>query len=297
MVAGLASLCRPLQEILVKYLFIVLLMATGDVIAQPRQPSVLVWDIDHDVMIMGQNTNSTRPIASITKVMTAMVALSHDWNLDRKIPVGAASHLGAGRHSRRDVITAMLVRSDNEASEALARDYPGGPDAFVRVMNRRARDMGLDHTRFRDASGLHAGNIATAGEVATLMVESLKYPIIRETSVQRQAMFEHSRGGKIRQILLPNTNRPLLYEFDSIIASKTGFTRVAGWCVGLVVQRADRQVVIVVLGADSKQQRLDITRELVYNQLRDAEVDQRRVNAETQTPTTWWDRIMAWMKW
>jgi D-alanyl-D-alanine endopeptidase (penicillin-binding protein 7) len=296
MVASLASLCCPLQEILMK-LLIVMLMSWCTALWAQSQPSVLVWDIDRDVMIMGQNTNSTRPIASITKVMTAMVALAHDWNLDRQIPVGAASHLGAGRHSRRDIITAMLVRSDNEASEALARDYPGGPEAFVRAMNRRARGMGLDHTRFRDASGLHAGNISTAGEVAQIMVESLRYPIIRDTSVQRQAMFEQNRGGKIRQILLPNTNRPLLYEFDSIIASKTGFTRVAGWCVGLVVQRADRRVVIVVLGADSKQQRFDITRELVYNQLRDAEVDQRRINAETQTPTTWWDRIMAWMKW
>jgi len=296
MAVGLASLCCPLQEILMK-LLIVMLMSWCTALWAQSQPSVLVLDVDQDTVIMGQNTNVTRPIASITKVMTAMVALAHDWNLDRKIPVGAASHLGAGRHSRRDVITAMLVRSDNEASEALARDYPGGPEAFVRVMNRRARGMGLDHTRFRDASGLHAGNISTAGEVAQIMIESLRYPIIRDTSVQRQAMFEQNRGGKIRQILLPNTNRPLLYEFDSIIASKTGFTRVAGWCVGLVVQRADRRVVIVVLGADSKQQRFDITRELVYNQLRDAEVDQRRINAETQTPTTWWDRIMAWMKW
>ena len=296
MARSLAEIYSPLQEILMARILVILLLAASAAQARPIQPSVLVWDIDQDHVITGQNTNTTRPIASITKVMTAMVTLSQDWNLDRRIPVGAASHLGAGRHSRRDVITAMLVRSDNEASEALARDYPGGRDAFVRAMNRRARDLGLDHARFHDASGLHAGNRATAGEVAALMVESLKYPIIRDTSVQRTALFEQNRGGRIRQIVLPNTNRPLLYEFDTIIASKTGFTRTAGWCVGLVVQRHDRRVVIVVLGADSKQQRFDITREIVYNQLKDAEVDQRLINAEQETPTGWWDRIVKWIQ-
>ena len=301
MAASMAEGHRPLQEILVAGILLALLLAAGTVQAKTTQPSVLVWDIDQDHVVMGQNLNTIRPIASITKIMTAMVTLRHDGDLDRRIMVGAASHLGAGRHSRRDVITAMLVRSDNEAAEALARDYPGGRDAFIRAMNHQARAMGLDHARFHDASGLHAGNIATAGEVADLMVQSLKYPIIGDISVQRQALFEQNRGGRIRQIVLPNTNRPLLYQFDSIIASKTGFTRVAGWCVGLVVQRGDRRVVIVVLGADSKQQRFDITQELVYNQLRDAEVDQRLINIKQETPkqatsTSWWDRMRTWIR-
>ena len=291
----------PLQEILMVRILVILLLAAGAVQAKPTQPSVLVWDIDQDHVVMGQNLNTIRSIASITKIMTAMVTLQHDGDLDRRITVKAASHLGAGRHSRRDVITAMLVRSDNEAAEALARDYPGGRDAFIRVMNHQARAIGLDHARFHDTSGLHAGNRATAGEVADLMVQSLKYPIIGDISVQRQALFEQNRGGRIRQIVLPNTNRPLLYQFDSIIASKTGFTRVAGWCVGLVVQRGDRRVVIVVLGADSKQQRFDITQELVYNQLRDAEVDQRHINIKQETPkqatsTSWWDRMRTWIR-
>jgi D-alanyl-D-alanine endopeptidase (penicillin-binding protein 7) len=294
MAAGLATFYCTLSWVLMKIVLPVLMFWCVSVWAQ-LQPSILVLDMERDHVIMGQNTNVIRPIASITKVMTAMVSLSHDPNLDRRIHVTAASHLGAGMHTRRDVITAMLVRSDNEASEALARDYPGGRDAFVRAMNRRARAMGLDHARFRDASGLHAGNLATAGEVAQIMIDSLRYPIIPETSIQRQALFEHNRGGRIRQILLPNTNRPLLYEFDSIIASKTGFTRVAGWCVGLVVQRADRRVVIVVLGADTKQQRFDITREIVYNQLQDDQVDQRRSEDEQTAATTWWQKITQWI--
>jgi len=295
MARSLAEIHGALPEILMAGFLFMLLLLTPTAWAQ-TQPSVLVWDIDQDLVITGQNTNSVRSIASLTKVMTAMVTLRHDGNLDRRIPVGAASHLGAGSHSRRDVITAMLVRSDNEAAEALARDYPGGRAAFVRAMNRRARALGLDHARFHDASGLHAGNRATAGEVAALMVESLNYPIIPDTSVQRQALIEQNRGGRTRHVMLPNTNRPLLYEFDAIISSKTGFTRAAGWCVGLVVRRGDRRVVIVILGADSKQQRFDIAREIVYNQVKSAEVEQQRINAEQDTPTTWWDRIRAWIQ-
>jgi len=294
MAVRLAKIYSPLQEILMRlcaaFLFV---FATNSAAASP---SILVMDIDRDRIIMGQNTNATRSIASITKVMTAMVSLSWTLDLDRRIPVGAGSKLGAGMHSRRDVITAMLVRSDNAAADALAREYPGGEKAFVRAMNLRARNMGLDHARFEDASGLHAGNRATAGEVAQIMIESLRYPIIGETSVQRQAMFEQNRGQKIRKIILDNTNRPLLYEFDSIISSKTGFTRSAGWCVGLVVQKGSQRVVIVVLGADTKQQRFDITRDLVYNQLRDAEVDQRMINAEKESPTTWWTKFIQWIQ-
>jgi D-alanyl-D-alanine endopeptidase (penicillin-binding protein 7) len=241
---------------------------------QTRAPtSTYLFDVSQKEIVISSDANVTRSIASITKIMTAMVALDHDRNLNRYIVVRGGGKLPAGLHTRRDVMRAMLIRSDNQAADALAADFPGGEQAFVRAMNRRAQRMNLNSMRFADASGLNAGNVATAGEVAEMVRASALYPFIVETSVQKQALFDINLRQRVRTIELHNTNRPLLFEFDEIMISKTGFTRAAGWCVALMVEKNGRTFIVVVLGAQTKQQRLDITRRIVYNQLRDIEVD------------------------
>ena len=256
-----------------KFVLLLIIVMVGAAQAQARTSSVFLFDISRDEVIVSNNANIPRSIASITKVMTAMVALDHDRNLDRRIMVRSGGKLPQGFHTRRDIMRAMLIRSDNRAADALAADFVGGERAFVRAMNQKAQKLGMATARFADASGLSAGNQATAGEVVEMIKASALYPFIVETSVQKQALFDINLRQRVRTIELENTNRPLLFEFDEIVISKTGFTSAAGWCVALMVSKNDRNFIVVVLGAQTKQERLDITRKIMYNQLKDIEVD------------------------
>jgi len=257
----------------VRSIILVLALACTSVMAKDQRPAIWLHDATKNETITASDSNIPKSIASITKIMTAMIALDHDRNLDRRIMVRAGGKLPAGFHTRRDVMRAMLIRSDNRAADALAADFPGGERAFVRAMNQRARSLNMTAARFVDASGLGAGNMATAGEVAEMIEASALYPFIVETSVQKQALFDINLRQRVRTIELHNTNQPLLFEFDEIVISKTGFTSAAGWCVALMVSKNDRNFIVVVLGARTKQERLDITRKIVYNQLKDIEID------------------------
>jgi D-alanyl-D-alanine endopeptidase (penicillin-binding protein 7) len=272
------------------FLGICLLVLGAQAMANQR-PAIWLYNITKDQLVLGNHINSPAPIASITKIMTAMVSLDHDGNLDRQIRVPSGGRLPAGEHSRRDVMSAMLIRSDNIASEAIATDYPGGRKAFVAAMNRRAAQIGMMATRFVDPSGLSMNNISTPGSVGTMMIASSMYPFIVETSVQRQALFEINRGRKIRTIEIQNTNQPLLFEFEQIRVSKTGYTSAAGWCVGMLVESRGQEFVIVIMGAPSKQARNELARTTIYNQLRDIEVDW--IEEEQQRPwyQRWWQFI------
>jgi D-alanyl-D-alanine endopeptidase (penicillin-binding protein 7) len=236
------------------------------------KPSIWVYNQTQDTIVFNQNVNTVRPIASITKLMTAMVALDHDPALARSIKLinRVGSSLPNGHYTRRQLFDAMLVRSDNAAAETLAEDFPGGRAAFVRAMNRRARALGMTGTRFQDPSGLSRSNVGTAGDIGTLVTAAGKYALIREISVQQQVRIESHFKQRIRIISLPNTNQPVLFSFDNIQVSKTGFTNPAGWCVALLVERNKQTFAVVVLGSENKSRRLDTVRNLMYNHINDA---------------------------
>lgn len=236
------------------------------------KPSIWVYNQTQDTIVFNQNVNTVRPIASITKLMTAMVALDHDPALARSIKLinRVGSSLPNGHYTRRQLFDAMLVRSDNAAAETLAEDFPGGRAAFVRAMNRRARALGMTGTRFQDPSGLSRSNVGTAGDIGTLVTAAGKYALIREISVQQQVRIESHFKQRVRIISLPNTNQPVLFSFDNIQVSKTGFTNPAGWCVALLVERNKQTFAVVVLGSENKSRRLDTVRNLMYNHINDA---------------------------
>jgi D-alanyl-D-alanine endopeptidase (penicillin-binding protein 7) len=209
-------------------------------------------------------------MASITKLMTAMVALDHSKDLFRQLPLNTTvrSNLPRGNYTRQELFTAMLVRSDNAAAETLASDYPGGRKEFIWRMNQQAREWGITAT-FRDPTGLDAHNMATAGDVGTMAGYAAGYWVIRDASVKKTVAFERKFKKKLRKIQLNNTNRPLLMEFDEIIASKTGFTNPAGYCVALVVEHEKQRRVIVVLGERNKSRRIDTVQDIMYNHVLD----------------------------
>ena len=137
-------------------------------------------------------------------------------------------------------------------------------------MNRRAAGLGMSSTRFQDPSGLSRNNTGTAGDIGTLVTAAGKYALIREISVQQQVRIESHFKQRVRIIALPNTNQPVLFGFDNIQVSKTGFTNPAGWCVALLVERNKQTFAVVVLGSKNHAQRLDTVRNLMYNHINDA---------------------------
>lgn len=238
--------------------------------------STYVYNKSHNDVIVANNATQLRSIASITKIMTAMVYLDYHRYLNTKIALKTPvrSNLPRQEYSRLDLLAAMLVRSDNAAAETLAADYPGGRGAFITAMNAKARVLNMNDTRFADPSGLDRHNQSTATDLVEMMLASVRYEVIRQATVARQASFETYHRQKIRTIELSNTNQPLLLEFDSIIVSKTGWTTPAGWCVGMVVEK-DRQVyVVIVLGSRTKQERFDTAKRLMINHIPDRQIEE-----------------------
>lgn len=238
-----------------------------------EKPSILLYNVTDDVHMYNSNINVTRPIASITKLMTAMVTLDYDKNLNRELMLSSSvkGNLPKQKYSRLDLLHAMLVRSDNAAAETLAEDYPGGRKGFIKAMNDHAKQFQLS-AKFSDPTGLSSSNTATANDVAAMFEIASGYWVIRDTSTLKQVAIDAKFKKKVRKIILNNTNRPILFEFDSVIVSKTGFTNPAGWCVGLVVVKDEKKYVVVILGAKSKQKRIDTVEEVLYNYVIDTEV-------------------------
>jgi D-alanyl-D-alanine endopeptidase (penicillin-binding protein 7) len=260
----------------IKYLFLALIVvATGALgkthVSKNIEPSIWVYNVTRDRVEYAYNSEQVRPIASITKIMTAMVALDYDKDLSKmlKLDNRVGSNLPKQSYNRWQLFQAMLVRSDNAAAETLARDYPGGRSAFIARMNAQALEWGMKNTRFEDPTGLGANNISSVDDVANMMEVSAGYWIIQEITTRKQVAVETQFKKRIRTVSLKNTNSPLLFEFDNIIVSKTGLTSRAGWCLGLVVEQRKQQFVIVVLGEPTKQQRIKTIQKIMYNHVID----------------------------
>lgn len=241
-----------------KFLCILLILFSTNSYAK-RDASTYIYNESRGEIIVCDNCNVPRPIASLTKVMTALVALEYDSNLNKPVRIGPGSKIPPGIATRGDLFAAMLVRSDNKASELLAEDYPGGRKAFIRAMNSRAQSLGLISTKFVDPSGLSSGNIARVGEIADLIRVAALQPIIADTSVLQQVEVKNKRY----KVLLDNTNKMLLAEFDEIKFSKTGFTNASGWSVGMILERQGQRFTIVVLGAKTKAERYELAKKMI----------------------------------
>lgn len=263
--------CRPVSvEVgMTRFLFSVFFLFCSPVMAAP---SVWLYNISQDRVTVSDRGDQVRAIASLTKIMTAIVAYEHNPDMTQSVRPAPGTQLPAGRATRGDLFVSLLVRSDNAAAEQLARDYPGGRTAFIEAMNHRAKAMGLVHTRFRDASGLDAGNRSTAQEMAQLTQAAMTYPILGAISSQSQAQVTTDRA----QAVLRNTNRDLLQLFDRVNFSKTGYTRAAGRNVAMLVQYQSQEFVVVVMGAASREHRLRLARDTIQQHMREIDRDIRQ---------------------
>ena len=205
-----------------------------------------------------KNANAVMPIASITKLMTAMVVL--DGMPDLKAPItiseedvdylkGSSSRLRVGATmSRETALLLALMSSENRASHALARHYPGGMPAFLAAMNIKAQALGMRDTHFEDPTGLNSHNVSTANDLAKMVAAAHRYPLIRELSTTPEAIVEING----RDMGFRNTN-PLVKNLSwDVGLSKTGYISEAGKCLVMQARVADKPVVIVLLDSVGK---------------------------------------------
>jgi D-alanyl-D-alanine endopeptidase (penicillin-binding protein 7) len=250
----------------ISLLALVLLLSCFPVFAKKTNDySVLIYNESLSHQVVASNFDQ-RPIASLTKLMTAMVALDYRLNLDSKAFLSdkAGSKLPKKMYTRRELLNAMLVRSDNGAAETLANDYPGGRKMFIKAMNIKAKNLGMNNTVFVDPTGLGKGNISNIEDVNKMMSNASKYNFISNFSVKKEVSFEiPKKNNKTKIVTLENTNKKLLNEFNFITASKTGFTYPAGFCLALAVQKNENKYIIVVLGAKNQSHRAQIVKDLI----------------------------------
>jgi len=226
-----------------------------------RSRTALIID-HHGNRLFAKNVAEVRPIASITKLMMAMVVLDADLPMDDPITIIEADRdrlrwsrsrlrIGEATLSRADLLRVALMSSDNRAAAALGRTtFAGGTPAFVDAMNAKAQALGMRNSRFADASGLDAGNESTAEDLVRLIHAAAGYPFIRDvTSTVEFTAHPFAKRGPLQY---RNTN-PLVRDARwTVELSKTGYIHEAGRCLVMQAQIADRRLYIVLLNAAGK---------------------------------------------
>ncbi len=234
---------------------------------KPRQPQIrsnaaLVVDTQNSSILYAKRPEAVQPIASITKLMTALVVLDAKQPLDQQIKITPADRIhGKGWYSRlavgttltrRDLMHLALMASENRAARTLAMNYPGGMPAAIRAMNAKAEALGMTHTHFVDPTGLTSKNVSSAGDLAKLVIAASQNPLIRHFSTARHFSVRVRR----RLTEFNTTDRLVANPAWKIIVQKTGFINEAGHCLVMETIIDGRKVVIVLLDSFGKYTRL-----------------------------------------
>lgn len=225
--------------------------------------SALVIDQTNGTVLFGKNVATRQPIASITKLMTAMVMLDAQQSLEEKITISeddvdrvkhSHSRLTVGTElSRFELLQLALMASENRAAASLARSYPGGTPAFIEAMNNKAEMLGMADSTFADATGLDEHNVSTASDLAKMVNAAYGYDLIRQVSTSLYSVVDTN---KYRATQFRNTNALVRTKDWDIGLSKTGFIREAGHCLVMQAQISTRNLIIVLLDAQGKKTRV-----------------------------------------
>jgi len=223
-----------------------------------RSHAYLVLDEKDESVLAARNERTAAPIASLTKLMTAIVVLEAGQSMDEKLTItaddvrgtaGSGSRLGRGATlSRSDMLHLALMSSENRAAHVLCRTYPRGQAACVKAMNAKARALGMKSARFVEPTGLSAGNVASAQDLAKLVLAAADYPKIRDYSTDP----EHTVYLNRRPLEFRNTNNLVKNPAWHVNLQKTGYTAEAGRCLVMQTVIDGRNVVIVLLNSWGK---------------------------------------------
>ncbi|WP_312687838.1 D-alanyl-D-alanine endopeptidase [Kosakonia sp.] len=230
--------------------------------AQPEiaSGSAMIVDLQTNQVIYSSHPDLVRPIASITKLMTAMVVLDARQPLDEKLSVdisqtpemkGIYSRVRLNSEiSRRNMLLLALMSSENRAAASLAHHYPGGYNAFIAAMNAKAKALGMTNTRYVEPTGLSIHNVSTARDLTKLLIATKQYPLIGQLSTTREEMATFANPA----YTLPfrNTNHLVYRDNWNIQLTKTGFTNAAGHCLVMRTVINNKPVALVVMDAFGK---------------------------------------------
>ncbi|QZN97261.1 D-alanyl-D-alanine endopeptidase [Symbiopectobacterium purcellii] len=222
--------------------------------------SAMVVDLRDNKVLYSANPDVVVPIASVTKLMTALVVLDANLPLDEVISVdishtpemkGVYSRVRLNSQiSRRDMLLLALMSSENRAAASLAHHYPGGYQAFIAAMNAKAKALGMTHTRYVEPTGLSINNVSTARDLVKLLIASKQYPLLSQLSTTQEKTATFTNPGY--SLPFRNTNH-LVYKNDwDIQLTKTGFTNQAGHCLVMRTVINQKPVALVVLDAFGK---------------------------------------------
>ncbi|OCX91389.1 MAG: D-alanyl-D-alanine endopeptidase [Pseudomonas sp. CO183] len=222
--------------------------------------SALLVDLNTNEVLYSSNPDMVVPIASVTKLMTAMVALDAKLPLDQVLPVtirdakemqGVFSRVRIGSEiSRRELLLLTLMSSENRAAASLAHHYPGGYPAFIQAMNAKARALGMSRTYYVEPTGLSERNVSSANDLVKLIRASRQYPLIQQFSTTDEKTVAFRKPNYT--LGFRNTNALVRKNNWDIQLSKTGFTNAAGHCLVMSTTMKQRPVAFVVLDAFGK---------------------------------------------
>ena len=222
--------------------------------------SAMVIDLQTDKVLYSSNPDVIVPVASVTKLMTAMVVLDAKQSMDEVIPVnisqtpemkGVFSRVKLGSEmNRRDMLLITLMSSENRAAASLAHSYPGGSPAFILAMNAKAKALGMKHTAYVEPTGLSVYNVSTARDLTKLVMAARKYPMLSELSTTETKTVTFRKPAY--SLVFNNTDHLVRKENWDIKLTKTGFTNQAGHCLVLLTTMANRPVSVVILDAFGK---------------------------------------------
>lgn len=235
-----------------------------------RSSVALVMDQNTNEVLFQKNATAVLPIASITKLMTALVVMEARLPMDEVLTITeedrdterhSSSRLRFGAQlTRQELLLLALMSSENRAASALGRNYPGGLPAFVQAMNRKARELGMNDSHFVDSSGLSSSNVSSALDLARLVNAAYRNPTIRAFSTQT----EHEVNVLGRTLHYVSTNRLVRGGNWEIGLQKTGFISEAGRCLVMQAHVGGRNVVMVFLDSEG-----NLTRFADANRVRD----------------------------
>jgi D-alanyl-D-alanine endopeptidase (penicillin-binding protein 7) len=227
-----------------------------------QSSAALVLDQTTGAVLFEKNPSAILPIASITKLMTAMVVLDAKPDLTETLAIseqdvdilkGTRSRLKVGTHLvREEMLRLALMSSENRAAAALSRNYPGGREAFISAMNQKAQALGLVDTRFQDPTGLTAANVSSPRDLAKMVDAAHQYPLIREFSTTSEGEF--NIAGRTQQFR--NTNTLVKNPTWEIGLSKTGYINEAGKCLVMQAWLNNKPTIIVLLDSWGKMTRI-----------------------------------------
>src|SRR3989339_374181 len=233
--------------------------------SEPRLRSAIavIYDQQTRRPLYSKNSDVQAPIASITKLMTAMVVLDAQLPLDEEISInvadidtlkGTRSRLRIGMaYTRSELLKLALMASENRAAFALARTYPGGYDAAIAAMNAKARELDMYNTRFLDPTGLSSNNVSTAHDLVKMVAAARDYALIHQYTTTTSYSVDNWKG---REMRFNNTNPLVKNASWDIGVSKTGYINEAGRCLVMQAQIRQRSVIIVLLDSAGKNTRI-----------------------------------------